>query len=103
MLNDFKCSFIYCATNQNPNNNYGIISDATQAYTKHLQLEYFKTKDTVIEMDYELINDLTSEDLFVSIPEILALNEMKPDFIDLCALSRNVFYNILRNQITQPL
>ena len=46
---------------------------------------------------------LTDEDLFIAIPEILALNEMKPDFICLGALSRNVFYDILRSQITQPL
>ena len=45
---------------------------------------------------------LTDEDLYIAIPEILALNEMKPDFICLWALSRNVFYDILRSQITQP-
>ena len=54
-------------------------------------------------MGCDLIKKLTDENLFVAIPEILALNEMKPDFIDLGALSRNVFYHILREQITQPL
>lgn len=103
MLNDFKGAFVCWATRQNPNETYGIIADATQAYTKFLQQRYFKTKDTVIEMDCDLIKKLTDEDLFVAIPEILALNEMKPNFIDLGALSRNVFYDILRNQITQPL
>lgn len=103
MINDFKGAFVCWATKQNPNETYGIIADATQAYTKYLQQRYFKTNDTVIEMDYDLIKKLTDEDLFVAIPEILALNQMKPDFICLGALSRNVFYHILREQITQPL
>jgi hypothetical protein len=103
MINDFKGAFVCWATRQNPNETYGVIADATQAYTKYLQQRYFKTKDTVIEMDCDLIKKLTDEDLFIAIPEILALNEMKPDFICLGALSRNVFYDILRNQITQPL
>jgi len=103
MINDFKGAFVCWATKQNPNETYGVIADATQAYTKFLQQRYFKTKDTVIEMDCELIRKLTDVDLFVAIPEILALNQMKPDFIDLEALSRNVFYHILREQITQPL
>lgn len=103
MINDFKGAFACWATRQNPNETYGVIADATQAYTKFLQQRYFKTKDTVVEMDCDLIKKLTDEDLFVAIPEILALNEMKPNFIDLGALSRNVFYHILREQITQPL
>ena len=103
MINDFKGAFSCWATKQNPNETYGVIADATQAYAKFLQQRYFKTKDTVVEMDYDLIKKLTDEDLFVTIQEILALNEMKPDFIDLGALSRNVFYHILREQITQPL
>lgn len=103
MINDFKGAFVCWATRQNPNETYGVIADATQAYTKFLQQRYFKTKDTVVEMTCDLIKKLTDEDLFVAIPEILALNEMKPDFIDLGALSRNVFYHILREQITQPL
>lgn len=103
MINDFKGAFVCWATRQNPNEPYGVIADATQAYTKFLQQRYFKTKDTVVEMGCDLIKKLTDEDLFVAIPEILALNEMKPDFIDLGALSRNVFYHILREQITQPL
>ena len=103
MINDFKGAFVCWATRQNPNETYGVIANATQAYTKFLQQRYFKTKDTVVEMDCDLIKKLTDEDLFVAIPEILALNEMKPDFIGLGALSRNVFYHILREQITQPL
>ena len=104
-LNDFKGAFACWATKQNLNETYGIIADATptQAYTRFLQQRYFKTKDTIIEMDYDLIKRLTSEELFITIPEILTLNEMNPTFIDLGALSRNVFYHIMREQITQPL
>jgi len=40
--------------------------------------------------------------LFIAIPELMELNEMKPDFYDLGALARNVFYMICREQITQP-
>jgi hypothetical protein len=103
MIDDFKGAFACWATKQNSNETYGIIADATQAYANFLQKKYFKSKDTVVEMDCNLIKRLTDEDLFIAIPEILALNQMKPDFIDLGALSRNVFYHILREQITQPL
>ena len=98
MINDFKGAFVCWATRQNPNETYGVIANATQAYTKFLQQRYFKTKDTVVEMDCDLIKKLTDEDLFVAIPEILALNEMKPDFIDLGALSRNVFTTFLESK-----
>jgi len=38
---------------------------------------------------------------FERIPEILALNQIRPEFIDLDALARNVFYMIIRESITQ--
>lgn len=103
MINDFKGAFACWANQQNPNDTYGVVADATQAYVEFLKRRHFKDKNTVIEMDYKLIEKLTDEDLFIAIPEIMALNEMKPDFIDLGALSRNVFYHILREQISQPL
>lgn len=103
MLNDFKGAFIYCATKQNTNETYNEIVQATQAYARFLQRRYFKARDTVIEMDCILIRKLTDEDLFIAIPEIYELNQTTPGFIDLGALSRNVFYHILREQITQPL
>lgn len=102
-ISDFNSAFAYWAIKQNPFDNYDIIANAIKAYTKYLQEKYFRTKDTIKEMDYDLVMKLTDEDIFISIPEILALNEMKPNFIDLGALSRNVFYHILREQITQPL
>ncbi len=103
MLNDFKGAFACWATRQNANETYGIVADAIQAYAEFLQKNYFNGKDAVVKMNCDLIKRLTDEDLFATIPEILALNKMKPDFISLGALSRNVFYHILREQITQPL
>lgn len=102
-ISDFKGAFACWATRQNNNDTYGIVADAIEAYTKYLQERYFDKIDKVIEMHFDLIKMLTHEDLFNTIPEILALNNMKPDYIDLGALSRNVFYHILREQITQPL
>lgn len=59
MLNDFKGAFACWATRLNPNDTYAIIAIATYAYTKFLRKKYFKTKDTVIEMDCDLIKKLT--------------------------------------------
>jgi hypothetical protein len=103
MISDFKGAMACWATRQFQNKDYGMITNAVQAYTTYLQLKYFKTKNTVIEMNWDLIKHLTDEDLFIAIPEIFALNSTRPDFIDLGALSRNVFYHILREHITQPL
>ena len=72
--------------------------------------------ETVKKFDYEELNILISEDAFEKIPAILALNVAKVtsgpgyakrhrimhpdyDFIDLGALARNIFYDIIRNHI----
>jgi hypothetical protein len=101
MINDFKGAFAYWVTTQNPFGCNGI-EKATNAYESFLK-KTFKEKESVIKMNYDEIVQLTSDIVFESIPEILALNQTKRDFICLGALSRNVFYMILRNQITQPL
>ena len=85
------------------NNKTFILEKPLNAYTKHLQQKYFKTKDTVREFTYDRLEAFISEDIFIAIPEVMALNEMQPDFIDLGALARNMFYMICREQITQPL
>jgi hypothetical protein len=103
MLNDFRGSFACWVVRQLEVPNYELIANSIKAYSDYLSKKYFKTKDTVIEMDCEMLNKLTHEDLFIAIPEIYALNEVGTGFVDLGALSRNVFYDILRNQITQPL
>ena len=54
-----------------------------------------------VKFAYEELSEIVNDKVFESIPEILALNEMKPDFIDLGALARNVFFMILRQYITE--
>ena len=105
MISDFTGSLAGCATKQlSKHDNYDLISPAVNAYSKFLKQRYFQTVETVKEMDYELIRHLTDEDIFIAIPEIMALNEIAGStFVDLGALSRNVFYHILRENITQPL
>ena len=101
MINEFKASFAYWATYQNPFGCKGV-EKAITAYGEFLK-NTFPEKESVVKMNYEQIKALVSDDVFESIPEILELNQTKGDFICLGALSRNVFYMILRNQITQPL
>ena len=103
MLNDFRGAFACWAVRQLEIPNYELLANAIKAYSEYLSKKYFRTKDTVIEMDCELLNKLTHEDLFIAIPEIYALNQVGNGFVDLGALSRNIFYDILRSQITQPL
>lgn len=103
MLNDFRGAFAYGVVKQFPTDDYKLIAKAIDEYTKFLQKRYFKNKDVVMKMDWDMIKKLTDEDIFIAIPKIYALNQIEPDFIDLGALSRNVFYHILREQITQPL
>lgn len=103
MINDFKGAFACWAFRQDNQYEYQVITKAIESYCNFLKDNYFTSKNKVVEMDYDLILKLTSEDLFESIPDILALNETKPDFISIGALSRNVFYHILRDKITQPL
>jgi hypothetical protein len=101
MINNFKSAFAYWAISQNPFGSKGV-EKAVNAYEKFLK-RTFRKKDEVVKMNYEEIQDFVSEDTFFSIPEIAELNQTKDDFICLGALSRNVFYMILREQITQPL
>lgn len=101
MINDFKGAFAYWITTQNPFGCNGI-EQATNAYGLFLK-KTFAEKESVVKMNYEEIKALVSDDVFEAIPEIFELNQTKGDFICLGALSRNVFYMILRNQITQPL
>lgn len=101
MASDFKSAFAYWVTYQNPSNAQ-VVDKSLKAYSNYLK-QIFPKKDSVIRMNYTEIESHVSENLFSEIPEILSLNEMKPDFISLGALSRNVFYMILRLHITQPL
>jgi len=103
-LDDFRGAFACWVVRQLGIPDYQLIGNSIKAYTNYLAKNHFKKQDAAIEMSYKKIESLTSEKLFCSIPEIYELNQIKnSDFIDLGALSRNVFYHILREQITQPL
>lgn len=100
MLSDFQAAFAYWTTSQNPNDE--ILSNSSlRAYTEFLEQKHFTEKGKVLKFNYLQLSELICEDVFATIPEVLALNEMGPDFIDLNALARNVFYMVCREQITQ--
>jgi len=97
---DILSAFAYWVTSQNPNKELINITPALTAYRKHTLLAFPNPKMPE-EFNWNSLKALVNSDLFEEIPEILALNELKPDFIDLGALARNVFYMVLREQITQ--
>ena len=105
MLNDFRGAMAYWLASQQINTSIKIgIDKPLNAFTKYMQQKYFKTESSVIVFTYEKLKNLVSEDVFIAIPELMELNEIEgKDFYDLGALSRNVFYMILREKITQPL
>ena len=105
MLNDFRGAMAYWLASQQINTSIKIgIYKPLNAFTKYMQQKYFITECSVIEFTYEQLKNLVSEDVFIAIPELMELNEIEgKGFYDLGALSRNVFYMILREQITQPL
>jgi hypothetical protein len=98
------------------------INKALKSYNKFLKGK-FDTVDKVVKFTYEELSKYISDDVFESIPEIEIFNHSKKDsgegfiasssryhktkadydFVDLGALSRNIFYEICRNHITQPL
>jgi hypothetical protein len=102
MLSDFRGAMAYWLIAQESKIDLDI-KRPLDAFTKYLKQKYFKNQDTVKAFTYNQLNNLITEDLFIAIPELMELNEMKPDFYDLGALARNVFYMICREQITQPL
>ena len=103
MLSDFRGAMAYWLAAQSPKSGIDI-NRPLNAFTKYLQQKYFRESDQVRLFSYTHLDNLISEDIFIAIPELLELNEIEgPDFYDLGALARNVFYMILREQITQPL
>lgn len=103
MINDFRGAFACWIIKQDGSRSYDLALNAIKSYTDYLERTTFSSKDDVIKMSIDRIKELTSDILFESIPEIMAMNQIKSDFVDLGALSRNVFYHILREHITQPL
>ena len=102
MLDDFVSAFSYWIVFQNPNSYLGV-EKAIKAYENYLLKNLFKTKNSVEKLNFETIKSFVSSKIFESIPEIFEFNQSEPDFIDLGALERNIFYMILRLEITQPL
>lgn len=91
---DFKGAFAYWVAYQNPNDTY-VVDNALKAFSDYIRKE-FKNIDVAEFFSYKRLSNLLTEDKLGNIPEILKLSRMKPDFIDLGALARNVFYMIIR-------
>ena len=94
-------AFAYWVTAQNPNVKLIDIRSALRAFREHVVSGYFKNAQIPEMFTPERLSLAINEKAFADIPEILELNQMKPDFIDLGALARNVYYMILREHITQ--
>ena len=70
------------------------------AFREHVN-KFFNNPENPEKFTYERLEEVTNEKALESIKPILALNNLKPDFISLGALARNIFYKILREHITQ--
>ena len=115
MRSDFLGAFAHWVVAQSPYDAPDI-SDALKAFSKYVGK---KINDGVPEkFTYDELSEFLSDDIFESIPAIEKLNHPKIsegvgynnrhnephpdyDFIDLGALARNVFYMLLRENITQ--
>lgn len=97
---DFMSAFGYWVIKQNPNKELIDLKPSLMALQRFLSHMFIK-KGIPEKFKYDELREIISEKTFETIPEILILNTMKPDFIDLGALARNIFYMILREHITQ--
>lgn len=106
--NDFISSFAYWVAMQG--NDKTEIQKAVNSFRKYISENVFIHESSlhindifIDEFTYDQVEKIVSETEFEKIPEIMALNQTKPDFIDLCALSRNVFHMILREYLVDEL
>lgn len=100
---DFLSALAYWIVAQNPNKQLiGLhyINPALLAFEDYI-IPKFKNVKMPEKFTYDELSEIVNDDVFENLPAIMALNTMKPDFIDLGALARNVFYMMLREQITQ--
>ncbi len=95
---DLLGAFAYSVIAQNPNENLLDIKPALVAFNDHI-MPAFKNTKIPEQFSYDRVKEYVNDKVFEGIPDILALNKLKPDYIDLGALARNVFYMILREQI----
>lgn len=97
---DILAALAYWITAQNNNDEIIEIKQILESFKKRI-LPLWDNLKIPEKFTYGSLLDIINEHVFEDIPEILALNEMKPEFIDLGALARNVFFMILREYITQ--
>jgi len=110
-------AFAYWVVSQSPYDAPDIKA-ALNAFSVYLDGKFPRLNTVPEKITYDELKILISDDVFESIPEIMKLNQClihsgaayqnrhsKPDpdfdFIDLGALAHNIFYMLLREQITQ--
>ena len=99
-LSSLSAAFAYWVIAQNPNKRLIDIRPSLREFNEYVA-ESFENPKLPQKFTYQELQELIDADELAKLPEVLALNELKPDFIDLHALARNVFYMILREHITQ--
>ena len=97
---EFLGAFAYWVTAQNPNKQLIDIRLSLSAFDAYIR-SFFDNPQIPEMFDYEKLESVINEDALASIPDILELNKLEPDFIGLGALARNMFYMVLREHITQ--
>lgn len=94
---DFLAAFAYWVTAQNTNGTF-IVNKPLEAYSKFV-MPFFENPKIPTKFTFQQVSGMIHDTVFENIPEILELNEMEPDFIDLEALARNVFFMVIRAQV----
>lgn len=101
-VNDFLAAFSYTVVDLN-NNRKIPIKKSLKAFRSYIE-GIFGIDDLLqpVEYSYKSLSIVLDENRLAEIPEILELNTTyDPDNISIGALSRNMFYLILRLKITQ--
>lgn len=103
MLSDFTGAMAYWLAAYQHKSNISI-DKPLKSFSEYMQRMYFQRHDIVTVFTYKQLKTLISEEVFITIPELLELNQIPTEyFYDLGALARNVFYMICREQITQTI
>ena len=97
---EFLGAFAYWVVAQNPNDELINLAPPLRAFNVHV-LSFFDNPEMPIKLNFEKLKEIINDTVFENIPEILELNKLEPDFIDIGALARNIFFMILREHITQ--
>lgn len=100
MMSSIQGSFAYWVVSQYTNNDIKLdINIPLNAFSNYLSVKYFPDrKNTVLKMSYSDVQMMINEKVFMSIPEIMKLNQID-GWIDLYALAKNVFFMVLRDSI----